>query len=145
MSERTLRVNRPEVIDENFQDEYVIVNLKSGTYYSLNKTGTFIWDMLAQNATRARILETMQNTFDGDAQTIVLQAGKLLDELEQEQLIVSTDEAPQLTAASVNPGERRAFSPPVLEKFTDMQALLLLDPIHQVDDSGWPAAKPNAH
>jgi hypothetical protein len=27
---------------------------------------------------------------------------------------------------------------PVLNKYTDMQDLLLLDPIHEVDERGWP-------
>jgi hypothetical protein len=30
------------------------------------------------------------------------------------------------------------FEPPVLEQYTDMQDLLLLDPIHEVDEQGWP-------
>jgi hypothetical protein len=29
----------------------------------------------------------------------------------------------------------------VLERYTDMQELLLLDPIHDVDESGWPHRK----
>ena len=31
-----------------------------------------------------------------------------------------------------------AFAPPAFEKFTDMEELLLLDPIHEVGDTGWP-------
>jgi hypothetical protein len=31
--------------------------------------------------------------------------------------------------------------PPVLERYTDMQELLFLDPIHDVDESGWPHRK----
>ena len=41
-------------------------------------------------------------------------------------------------AVTVVPGE------PVLEKYTDMQELLLLDPIHDVEEAGWPKAKPGA-
>ncbi len=37
-----------------------------------------------------------------------------------------------------------AFEAPKLEKFTDMQDLVLLDPVHEVDDVGWPAARPDA-
>jgi hypothetical protein len=33
------------------------------------------------------------------------------------------------------------FTPPALTKFTDMQDLLLLDPIHDVGSGGWPAKK----
>ncbi|MDI6809774.1 MAG: hypothetical protein QME66_12490 [Candidatus Eisenbacteria bacterium] len=34
------RVNQPNVIFEVFDDEVVIVNLDSGNYYSLDKSGT---------------------------------------------------------------------------------------------------------
>jgi hypothetical protein len=34
-----------------------------------------------------------------------------------------------------------AFSPPVLQKFSDMQELLLVDPIHEVKAEGWPLTK----
>ena len=37
-----------------------------------------------------------------------------------------------------------AFEKPVIEKFSDMQEMLLLDPIHEVSEMGWPneAEKP---
>jgi hypothetical protein len=36
----------------------------------------------------------------------------------------------------------RAFAEPILQKYTDMEALLLADPIHEVDKStGWPHQK----
>lgn len=144
MSDYLYRINRPEVIDENFEDEYVIVNLNTGVYYTLNETGGLIWDMLAQNMSRAAILETLQNTFDANPESIVANAETLLDTLEREQLIVRSGDTPQSSIPHSVPGERRAYSAPELEKFTDMEALLLLDPIHQVDDSGWPSAKPKA-
>jgi len=33
------------------------------------------------------------------------------------------------------------FVLPVLERYTDMQELLLIDPIHDVDETGWPRRK----
>jgi hypothetical protein len=33
------------------------------------------------------------------------------------------------------------FKPPLVNKYTDMQDLLLLDPIHEVDEKGWPESK----
>jgi hypothetical protein len=36
-----------------------------------------------------------------------------------------------------------SWSSPVLSIYDDMQDLLLLDPIHDVDESGWPAIKPD--
>jgi len=40
-------------------------------------------------------------------------------------------------------GDRLEFSAPRLDKYTDMQQLLLIDPIHEVsDEQGWPKVKP---
>ena len=39
--------------------------------------------------------------------------------------------------------QRPGFVPPSLHKYVDMQELLLLDPIHEVDETGWPSIKPD--
>jgi hypothetical protein len=33
---------------------------------------------------------------------------------------------------------KHTFAEPVIEEFDDMQGLLLLDPIHDVSEEGWP-------
>ena len=38
----------------------------------------------------------------------------------------------------------RVFEAPRLEKYTDMQDLVLLDPVHEVDEQGWPQQRPEA-
>lgn len=73
---------------------------------------------------------------------------QFVGELQQEGLIV-TDE-PQGNGSEARPGiQDRAqvieghpdFETPALHKYSDMQDLLLLDPIHEVDDTGWPSPK----
>jgi hypothetical protein len=68
--------------------------------------------------------------------------------LTAEQLIVpDTLPAPPLNGvlekalAQAGGAANGVFTRPVLTKFTDMQDLLLLDPIHDVNSSGWPAKK----
>jgi hypothetical protein len=39
-------------------------------------------------------------------------------------------------------GKESKFEKPGLQKYSDMQDLLLLDPIHEVDEMGWPHALP---
>jgi hypothetical protein len=34
-----------------------------------------------------------------------------------------------------------AYISPVIETFSDMQEILLLDPVHDVDKAGWPISK----
>ncbi|MDD2804576.1 MAG: PqqD family protein [Elusimicrobiales bacterium] len=40
-------------------DEAVILNLETSEYYSLNETGTFIWELLAAGKPAARIAEAL--------------------------------------------------------------------------------------
>ena len=65
--------------------------------------------------------------------------------LREEELIEeATHEAPASTvcAAPVSSGgPRQPFRPPVLERHSDMQDLLVLDPIHDVGEMGWPNPK----
>jgi hypothetical protein len=48
---------------------------------------------------------------------------------------------PTSVEVDMPPDERRPFDEPVLEKFEDMQDLILLDPVFEVDEAGWPSAR----
>jgi hypothetical protein len=136
-------VNRPEVIAEKFDDEYVIVNLKSGAYYGLRGTGAVIWEMAANGATAAEITTGLAEQFDAEPTVLSRAVSDLLLELEQETLIVPQSipslNAPNGRTSSPPPAARVPFVAPVLEKHLDMQEVLQLDPIHEVDESGWPS------
>ena len=43
-------------------------------------------------------------------------------------------------SAPVEATERAPFVTPRLERYTDMQDIILLDPVHKVDSQGWPHA-----
>jgi hypothetical protein len=80
--------------------------------------------------------------WDGDAAQIETAVSALLDELLQERLVVLGDDAEAgrgAVGAGATSAVSRSFTPPVLSRYTDMQDLLLLDPIHDVDETGWPA------
>jgi hypothetical protein len=139
-------VNRPDVIDEQFDQEYVVVNLRTGAYYSLNQTAAGVWDLLNQNLPNTEIVARTERVFVPGTAQLATDIENLLAELVREQLIV-LDSRPSHTAKAPpkeNSVERRSYIAPLMEKFTDMEAMLLLDPIHQVDASGWPSTKPDA-
>ena len=60
-------------------------------------------------------------------------------ELQEEGLIVP-DEITGKPVVGQTGGQavKTPFVRPVLQKFTDMQDILLLDPIHEANDMGWP-------
>jgi len=63
-----------------------------------------------------------------------LRGETLLEQLADEVGVPPDDEV----AAPASDGP---FVAPVLERYEDMQDFLLVDPIHEVDDSGWPNKK----
>jgi hypothetical protein len=46
------------------------------------------------------------------------------------------------TVATAVPAARQPYEAPALHKYNDMQDLLLLDPVHDVDETGWPNISP---
>lgn len=140
------RINQPAVIAEVIDDEAIIVNLDSGAYYSLRGSACKIWELLVQQMTAADVATLMAEHYAGAPDAIQKGVETLLVQLLDEELLVpaaapASSAPPPVAARTVS--ERPAFQPPVLEKFTDMADLLLLDPIHDVDAEGWPhAAQP---
>lgn len=139
------RINAPTVISETIDGEAIIINLDTGAYYSLRETGAAIWQLIEQGATGQAISAELIQRYDSSLPTIEAGLQSLLDELVQDQLIVPHDgerTLPQSAGSIPTDCHRKLpFTPPTLEKFTDMADLLLLDPIHDVSEQGWPAPK----
>jgi hypothetical protein len=140
------RVNTPDVTNEVIDGEAVIINLVTGNYYSLEGEGAEIWSLLASSAAVGAVVDQMTRCYDGDRSTISDSVLRLVSQLQQEQLILVSNEmrAPAIADPPhrhTNGNGRRQFRATVLNKFTDMQELLILDPIHEVDAAGWPHKK----
>lgn len=145
MSNERFRVNTPTVTHETIDGEAVIINLDSGNYYSLVEVGSFIWGLVEKGASASEVQHLVRQTYQGEAIDIDRGVKELLGQLQQENLIVPVDGAGASALTDVlssnNSHEKPSFNRPSLHKYSDMQELLLLDPIHDVDDAGWP--KPN--
>jgi len=148
MNNQRFRVNTPTVTHETIDGEAVIINLDSGNYYSLVDAGSLIWALVDRGASASEVHELLQQSYQGEATDIDRGVQELLAQLQQENLIVPVDEAAAADLAGVLPStnghEKPSFNAPSLNKFSDMQELLLLDPIHDVDEAGWPKPVPDA-
>lgn len=136
------RVNRPDVVMESFEGELVLVHMKSGNYYSLQGSAPMIWELIDRGTSLEDIGDRLVARHPDDAAEIRRSARDLVEELVAESLLVPLASAP--TPSDKKPGPLDSDAPfvlPVLERYTDMQELLLLDPIHDVDETGWPRRK----
>jgi hypothetical protein len=136
------RVNSPNVIHETIEGEVILIDLKTGTYYSLRDSGTAVWRAIEQGAGEDGIAAELRSRYDASEEQIREAVRHLLAELEREGLI-RVDEGEAAPAAPASGGAGRLpFTAPVLEKHTDMQDLILLDPVHEVGAEGWPHPAP---
>jgi hypothetical protein len=136
------RVNEPDVVAESVGGEVLIINLKSGVYYSSDGSGDQIWGLLAQSLPLRDVVVALSGRYsvaDGEIESAVL---AFAEELEREELLVGAPAAPGSTQTGAE-SAKAAFVAPVLNRYTDFQELLMLDPIHEVENAaGWPVAKP---
>ena len=133
----------PRVINETIDGEAVMINLASGNYYILDPVGAEIWTYVERAASVAEIVDGLSARYEASPAEIEGATRALLTELQSEDLVVPAEgeNGSARPAAPSSTSQKLPFSTPKLEKFTDMQDLILIDPVHQVDEAGWPHAK----
>lgn len=122
---------RPQVVDEVFDAETVVVHLDSGCYYSLDPAATVLWGLLGQGSSAERLAEL--------SGLPVAAVEAFVSSLVAEDLLVEVGSEGAHDVAAVH-----VDGVPGFERFTDMQDLLLIDPVHDIalDGDGWPVALP---
>ena len=130
-----------QIIHEVIEDEVIALNMQSGTYFSLRNSAAWIWRFLGQSVSVERIALEIANCYKVDRERVSADVQSFLARLEEEGLIeestlqgVEEVRIPILT----NP---EPYAAPEVEVFTDVQDLLTIDPIHDVDEMGWPHPK----
>ena len=148
MEEGGLRVNSPHVIHETIDGEVIVINLASGNYYSVKGSGADVWDVIQSSpgADQGTITAAIAARFGRPSDDIGRDIADFLEALRREELVAATENGAGASIPPTNGAghESKPFEPPLLEKYTDMQDLVLLDPVHEVDSTGWPAPKPDA-
>jgi len=136
-------INAPAVVSEVIDGEVIIMNVKSGNYYSSAEVGAVVWSWIEQGRTKNQMRGLTASRYQGDDRFIGESLEAFFESLLREELVraVPASEASAADQAAVENGVRTAFTVPKLCAYTDMQDLLFLDPIHDVDAIGWPEAK----
>jgi hypothetical protein len=132
MSDFRYEIPEGKVAHEMIDGEVIVLQFDTGFYYSLSSGAAQVWQWIADGASWSEIRAAFESL--NAEQATALQA--FGDRLASENLVTKLDEAPAGTA-NLPKGTQR-FEFPTMEKYGDMQDLLLADPIHEVDEAGWP-------
>jgi hypothetical protein len=142
----TYRVNSPHVISETVGGETIIVNLASGHYFSLQGSAVDVWQGIERGESAEAIVLQLEQRYEAPEGEIGASVKNLLDNFVAAELLVA--EANGVATGPValpQPTDERApFVAPSFSTFTDMQDIILLDPVHEVDTRGWPHASAGA-
>ncbi|MGD1904253.1 MAG: PqqD family protein [Geitlerinemataceae cyanobacterium] len=141
---RIFRVNAPDVVSETIDGETVIIHLFKGLYYNLNPLGSYVWTQVEAGATQAEVRERLAQQYANFGEAEATSVAQLFEKIVAEELVVEAEcaDAGAEPPAIATPPE--TFEAPVLYKYADMQDMLALDPIHDVDEAGWPSLPPEA-
>lgn len=138
MTSRAFAFNTAEFAFDAFDDEVVILNLTSGTYYALGGCALEAWESLAHSAPLQEIADAIASRHGVAEDAVKEDLTRLVDTLVAEKILhaaLPAENAPTLAVRGGNNG----YLPPAFEKHADMEELLTLDPIHDVDpQKGWP-------
>lgn len=119
---------------QDFGDETVVANLESGLFYSLTGAAIPLWGWIADGTPTGALPERFIATEDVPLAVISETIDGFVGQLVAEGLIVPAENG---SAPPANPAPI-PFARPAIERFDDLQGLLLVDPIHDVGPQGWP-------
>jgi hypothetical protein len=130
------RLNTPDVIHETVDGEALIIHTPSGVYFSLQGSAEHVWNAVLAGYSPTDVAACYPDDPGISAAEALAAIERFVEELVQEQLLVANEHP---SRSDTLPPAPHPFSAPAIQKFTDMQELLLVDPIHEVDpEAGWP-------
>ena len=137
---KSWRLNTPDVSSELIGNEVVTIHLPTGMYYSIENSAADLWVGIERGLIFDELVEILTRTYDVGLAQAAADASNFVTELLQENLVVEAPGSGEIAAPAT--GELKSYLSPRVDKFSDLQELLMIDPIHEVDERGWPHTKP---
>jgi hypothetical protein len=142
---RTFAVNAPAVASQIIEGEAIIIHFERGHYFSAKGSAAEALALLESGRAPSAVAASFVVRYGLDTERAAASVGRFVAELLAEGLIVASDASPALGGGALAEGVEGAplsFEEPRLVKFTDLQDVLVLDPLHDVMMPGWPLATP---
>ena len=128
-----------EVAAKVIDGEAIIINLANGVYYSMDKVGAFVWDLLQSGHTLESVVGAVAGRYDVSREQAESNVQELVQELVEENLVVSSENGKAaVTQGIAEQSDKLAYELPKLNIYRDMGDLLALDPpVPGLGDTPW--------
>lgn len=136
----------PDVVFEVIEQELIVLHLRQGNYYSFNSVGSLIFTHFVGGASVESLHKKLTEIFVSiPIEKLLAEANDFIELLCQRDLIILGGQHSSSTMSEKDEKLFENFSfqgaeylSPSFECHTNLQDLLLLDPIHEVSEDGWP-------
>lgn len=129
-------VANADIVSEEFDGEFVVLDLSCGKYFGMDETASAIWRAIVSGVSTQSLAEA------GGANNSV-SIHEFLQKLVEYGCLVPSD-TPGSAAVDEATLQKLLTSekPPSVEVFDDLAELIMADPIHDVEEAaGWPVRK----
>ena len=141
-NDRRLTVNAPKVAYQVLDGEGLLIHFEHGHYYSASGSAVFLLELVERGFRESELCSALARRFGLELDRARDAVSAFIEELVAEGLFVVAEGALEETVApaaleSAFGSSAAAFEAPKLSKYTDLEDLLVLDPVHDVMMTGW--------
>ena len=124
---------------ERLNAEVIAIHMASGFYFSMENAAAHAWAGIEEGCEFRDLAARLLAAYEVAPDRIESDLSAFLDHLLREELVI--EKIPEKRATLGAPTQRLPYKEIKLEKFTDLEFLLKVDPVHDVQEEGWPHAK----
>lgn len=133
-------VNSPAIASERLDGEVIAISNESGKYYSLGHTASDIWYLIQNSVSTSLWLKILALNYEEVSDSAESEIENFLELMIKENLIRVSESTFSETRDLPQDLARGKWTAPELLIFEDLKDLLLVDPIHDSGEEGWPFA-----
>lgn len=132
MSDR-LTPNVARFPHETIENETILIDSETGHVLLLSGFASTLWASLVDGADIESLLSAVGDRFGDEARSAT---NTFVENLRSANMIVPAEGASPTDGFKISWPDQ--FLEPVLERYDDIANIIAMDPIHDVDDTGWP-------
>lgn len=132
------KVNEKLVTSKIIDGEAIIINLASGMYYSLDRTGALLWMLISGGYSLGESADVLSARYSVPVDRAGEDVNRLVNDLVNQNLVLAAGADARTRDVVLDPPAGDAYETPVLNTYDDMGDVLALDPpLPQVEVESW--------